>query len=59
MKRKLSKTRHFQENTLEAMEKNCGCSMDCNNCSGGGSFYIEEKNNINIMFSQNVFEHTP
>lgn len=50
MKRKLSKTRYSQVNTLEAMGcGSCNCHMDCSPCSGGGSFYLEEKENIQIM----------
>ncbi len=54
MKKKLSKTRHFQENTLEAMGCGCGCSMDCNECSGGGSFYVEENQNKQVIYSAQV-----
>lgn len=47
MKKKLVKTRNIRKDTLEAM-KNCECK--CNNCSGGGSFSVEEGAKRSALF---------
>ncbi len=39
MKKKLVKTRNTRKDTLEAMKR---CTCGCKNCSGGGSFSVEE-----------------
>ena len=46
MNKKLIKSRSFRMDTLEAMVCKCVCSCSdpCANCSGGGSFYVEEHN---------------
>lgn len=42
MNKKLAKTRNSRMDTLEAMACNCHCNDPCLNCSGGGSFYVQQ-----------------
>ena len=46
--KKLVKTRGSRRDTVEAMAicAPCGCNNNCANCSGGGSWHVQERTNL-------------